>query len=822
MGGHAAIDLTVDSDDEAAPNTQSGLIVPKLAETASQSQSLYAACACDAARADSNATAQLHSQACSTRPLVSALLAILCPHCQGNLDRTAMQRIQPRQMQQIDKATVDLVAYEAAIAYPPADRQAEAAQPLCPFCPMSHMLPLTAPARRGSKPADATKTAKLPAYLEAASARQQAAMRNGHICLTCHAARSQMGQLFHPRSSTTAVKLGEAKSLKAPSTCTEAVQRQVERLADTCRLLFQNAKLALQLLNDDDRAVALGKAAGKRGPIPKKARTSSHHGQSIVWAAGTGFGGSDSRYFDPGQPAAAAPLPAQQEQQRLQRQERDRPVSLHLGAITDSLSEMAEVAEHVRLPYVITAVLHAGPLPRLLQQLLDHASLQDICARHTLFAALFDLLKTMGMHWDLLEVLTACGPAAEDAAASAGAASLLGKLQSTAQDAKMFNNFGNQLGEGSDADVESLGFSLHIAQVIGELRGKAAIMQSMADAEAAELQRRQDGDPVDVDEDESATTTSGGVASLVRGGRRRGKEQAGAAAEKAARAQAQAALEKRYVDTLQPMRYQAMDMMSRDQFYFCRQMPAPGSTDARNARKHIHQTQSLSRDLPVTWPSSIFVVQDENRFSALKALIIGPQDTPYQNGAFIFDIWLPPEFPDVPPCVQLLTTGGGRVRFNPNLYNCGKVCLSLLGTWAGPSWQPGVSTLLQVLVSIQSMILVKDPWFNEPGREGVKDIASSERYNRQMQRDTLLHAVLPALTHPPAEFADVLRQHYTMKQAELTAQCEAWAHASGQPLPAGAHHKHMHLYFDEFSSTGGEHIKAVTDRVKVALARLPG
>jgi hypothetical protein len=25
-----------------------------------------------------------------------------------------------------------------------------------------------------------------------------------------------------------------------------------------------------------------------------------------------------------------------------------------------------------------------------------------------------------------------------------------------------------------------------------------------------------------------------------------------------------------------------------------------------------------------------------------------------------------------------------------------QVCLSLLGTWAGPSWEPGVSTLLQV------------------------------------------------------------------------------------------------------------------------------
>ena len=42
------------------------------------------------------------------------------------------------------------------------------------------------------------------------------------------------------------------------------------------------------------------------------------------------------------------------------------------------------------------------------------------------------------------------------------------------------------------------------------------------------------------------------------------------------------------------------------------------------------------------------------------------------------------------------STAGGRVRFNPNLYDCGKVCLSLLGTWSGPSWDPTASTLLQV------------------------------------------------------------------------------------------------------------------------------
>jgi hypothetical protein len=30
-----------------------------------------------------------------------------------------------------------------------------------------------------------------------------------------------------------------------------------------------------------------------------------------------------------------------------------------------------------------------------------------------------------------------------------------------------------------------------------------------------------------------------------------------------------------------------------------------------------------------------------------------------------------------------VTTDNGRVRFNPNLYANGKVCLSILGTWSG-------------------------------------------------------------------------------------------------------------------------------------------
>lgn len=49
--------------------------------------------------------------------------------------------------------------------------------------------------------------------------------------------------------------------------------------------------------------------------------------------------------------------------------------------------------------------------------------------------------------------------------------------------------------------------------------------------------------------------------------------------------------------------------------------------------------------------------------------------------------------------VQLVTTGQGTVRFNPNLYQDGKVCLSVLGTWHGHAsekWNPSESSLYQV------------------------------------------------------------------------------------------------------------------------------
>lgn len=97
------------------------------------------------------------------------------------------------------------------------------------------------------------------------------------------------------------------------------------------------------------------------------------------------------------------------------------------------------------------------------------------------------------------------------------------------------------------------------------------------------------------------------------------------------------------------------------------------------AKRLITEITKLQTGLP----PGIYVRHAESRLDIQKWIIIGPADTPYENGIFEFDVFCDYSFPNKPPMVHFRTTGGGRVSFNPNLYPDGKVCLSLLGTWQG-------------------------------------------------------------------------------------------------------------------------------------------
>ncbi|KAI6164816.1 hypothetical protein EDD17DRAFT_1775170 [Pisolithus thermaeus] len=177
----------------------------------------------------------------------------------------------------------------------------------------------------------------------------------------------------------------------------------------------------------------------------------------------------------------------------------------------------------------------------------------------------------------------------------------------------------------------------------------------------------------------------------------------------------------------------------------------------------------LTTNLPVSWDSSVFLRVDENRVDIIKALIIGPEGTP-----FLFDIFLGPTYNHTPPSVKYMTTNGGKYRFNPNLYADGKVCLSLLGTWSGPGWISGRSTLLQVLVSIQSMILCDEPYLNEPGWANAGGTSQSKAYSANVRRMVVKTAMLGYLKNPPEPFGDVIRTHYRLKADVVITQLDRW------------------------------------------------
>ncbi|KAH8076916.1 hypothetical protein JL720_10214 [Aureococcus anophagefferens] len=130
-------------------------------------------------------------------------------------------------------------------------------------------------------------------------------------------------------------------------------------------------------------------------------------------------------------------------------------------------------------------------------------------------------------------------------------------------------------------------------------------------------------------------------------------------------------------------------------------------------------------------------------------MIVGLEGTPYAGGFFHFKVRFPPAYPCDCPKVELATTGRGTVGFNPNLYANGKVCLSILGTWAGPSWSP-TQSLASVLLSIQSLMHDR-PYVNEPGREAASDAACAP-YNEFLRYATLRYALARNVDASSAEY----------------------------------------------------------------------
>lgn len=129
------------------------------------------------------------------------------------------------------------------------------------------------------------------------------------------------------------------------------------------------------------------------------------------------------------------------------------------------------------------------------------------------------------------------------------------------------------------------------------------------------------------------------------------------------------------------------------------------------------RTKRILKDVKqiITCPltdNGIYYHHQEEDITKGIAMIVGPADTPYFGGYYFFDLTYPVDYPFSPPVVKYMTNDG-KTRFNPNLYKCGKVCVSILNTWSGEKWS-ACQTISSVLLTLCS-ILNDRPLLNEPG-----------------------------------------------------------------------------------------------------------
>ncbi|PIK51610.1 putative ubiquitin-conjugating enzyme E2 O [Apostichopus japonicus] len=201
------------------------------------------------------------------------------------------------------------------------------------------------------------------------------------------------------------------------------------------------------------------------------------------------------------------------------------------------------------------------------------------------------------------------------------------------------------------------------------------------------------------------------------------------------------------------------------------------SVQPSDQRKFSSALKKEMQLLKMSLPSGIKVKMFEDKMHLFSALIEGPLSTPYEDCLFYFDGYLPDSYPRKPPVVHFHAYCAGKL--NPNLYNEGKICVSLLDTWTGKGSEvwTGKSNLLQLLVSIQGLILNSEPYFNEAGYDKHRGTTHGTESSR-MYNETVLIKVMQSVTNlimnPPAVFREETMDFFRVHTPRLTSRVEAW------------------------------------------------
>ena len=168
----------------------------------------------------------------------------------------------------------------------------------------------------------------------------------------------------------------------------------------------------------------------------------------------------------------------------------------------------------------------------------------------------------------------------------------------------------------------------------------------------------------------------------------------------------------------------------------------------------------------------IFYAHDEEDMLKGYSLIIGPSDSLYADGNYLFSWKFPYNYPYAPPELKFLTCDG-VTRFHPNLYRNGKVCLSILNTWKGEQWT-SCQTIRSILLTL-ILLFHNEPLLNEPGF--TKSHRDFIPYNKIIKFQNYKCAILGIVnqSHLPAlfiPFFSFIKNHFLNEYENIKERLE--------------------------------------------------
>jgi Zinc finger, ZZ type/Ubiquitin-conjugating enzyme len=409
-----------------------------------------------------------------------------------------------------------------------------------------------------------------------------------------------------------------------------------------------------------DRAAVVKK---RRDLLAKEGATSS----STPWARGTGYGqGATNSTWNQANFNA------------------DQAASMKVcAAIVDFFAAM--LSGGGALSPRVRSALSASALVPVAESYLRNDSLLDMMKHADFYNSLLVLIAAMAKHEELLPMLlsssqseqvdgaaaaspsTAAAASSSSSSSSAAAAAdvssniyeLLSKLGVTAQlilrGAERIEEMAGQLSQAAassssaaaESDVDEAALAKQIFASSNAL--KAAFETSRA-------RKRGKGKPKNV--------AGADVSNADGKGKGKGKS-------KSKSAQTPDEIAGTYCDAVRDLQMGEVSMRKPDGVtyvhHYASRITAASLGSRRKLRRVIQEAASFSSGLPFNIGSSCFVRIDSARVDVMKALITGPEGTPYSGGCFEFHIFCDSSFPTGPPVVNLETTGNGSVRFNPSM-----------------------------------------------------------------------------------------------------------------------------------------------------------